>query len=132
MVGAWPQLACAFLCSPARPSCCALDLRLCCADLRSSKAVKPTQLLTRHGLGHRIAVRSGGVVGIDRGHGRATRDLGTPSFHYALCRAFCASRRFPIHHNVVVPCRVPDVMLVVAGSGGRHRRPSILSIDTFI
>jgi hypothetical protein len=77
-------------------------------------------------------VRNGSVVGIGRGHGRATRDLGTPSFHYAQHRAFCASRRFIIHHNTVIPCCAPDVMLAVVGSGGRHRRLSIPSIATFI
>lgn len=85
MAGAWPQLATP-LSSPACFStrrrnlpAAALGLRLCRADLRSSEAVEPAQLLTRHGPSHRIAVRSGGVVGIDREHGRATRDLGTPS-----------------------------------------------------
>jgi hypothetical protein len=90
-------------------------LRLYRADLRSSVAVEPTQLLARHGPGHRIAVRSGSVVGIYRGHGLATRDLGTPSFFYAQRRAFCDSRRFPIHHNAVILCRAPDVVLVVVG-----------------
>jgi hypothetical protein len=107
-------------------------LRLCRADLRSSVAVEPAQLLARHGPGRHITVCSGSVVSIGRGHGRATRDLGTPSFHYAQCRAFYGSRRFPIHHNTVNTCRAPDVVLVVAGSSGRHRRPSILSVATFI
>jgi hypothetical protein len=62
-----------------------------------------------------LAVRRGSVVGIGRGHGRATRDLGTPSFLYAQRRAFCASRRFPIHHNVVILCHASDVVLVVVG-----------------
>jgi hypothetical protein len=46
--------------------------------------------------------------------------------------SFCTSRQFSIHHNAVIPCRAPDVVLVVVGSGGRHRRPSIPSIATFI
>jgi hypothetical protein len=77
-------------------------------------------------------MHSGGVVGIGLGHGRVKRDLGTPSFLYAQRRAFCVSHRFLIHHNAVIPCRAPDVMLVVVGSGGRHRRPSIQSIVMFI
>jgi hypothetical protein len=90
-------------------------LRLCRADLRSSVAVEPAQLLARHGPGHRIVVRSRSVVGIGRGHGRATRDLGTPSFLYAQRRTFYANHWFPIHHNVVIPCQAPDVVLVVVG-----------------
>jgi hypothetical protein len=73
-----------------------------CSPWRSSVTVEPAQLLARHGPSRRITVRSGSVVGIGRGHGRATRDLGTPSFHYAQRHAFRASRRFPIHHNVHV------------------------------
>lgn len=127
------------LCSPSRFSAhrralpaATPGLRLCRADLRSSVAIEPAQLLVRHGPGRRITVRSGSVVGIGCGHGRATRDLGTLSFHYAQRHAFCARRRFPIHHNAVIPCRALDVVLVMVGSGGRHRRPSILSIATLI
>jgi hypothetical protein len=41
----------------------ALSLRLFRADLRSPVAVEPAQLLARHGLGRRIVVCSGSVVG---------------------------------------------------------------------
>jgi hypothetical protein len=77
-------------------------------------------------------VRNGSVVGIGRGQGWTTRDLGTLSFHYAQRHAFCTSRRFLIHHNAVIPCHALDVVLVVVGSGGRHHRSSIPSIAMFI
>jgi hypothetical protein len=54
-------------------------LHLYRANLRSFVAVEPAQLLARHGLGRRIVVRSGSVVGFGRGYGCVTRDLGTPS-----------------------------------------------------
>jgi hypothetical protein len=56
---------------------------------------------------HRCAQR--GVVGIGRGHGRATRDLGTPSFHYAQRRVFCTCRRFSIRHSVKL---LPSVLAI--------------------
>ncbi|PWZ25445.1 hypothetical protein Zm00014a_015395 [Zea mays] len=38
-----------------------------------------------HGPGRRIAVRSGSMVGFGRGHGHATRDLGTPLWTPRRC-----------------------------------------------
>jgi hypothetical protein len=83
-----------------------LGLRLCRADLRSSVAVEHAQLLTRHGLGRRIAVCSGGVAGIGRGHGRGDARSGHAVI--SLCLASCllcqSSISYSPQHRHPLPC----------------------------
>jgi hypothetical protein len=89
--------------APARSASCSLLSRV---PARISPC-RPAPYSPRPWSSHRCAQRS--VVGIGRGHGRATRDLGTPSFHYAQRRAFCTCRRFSIRHSVKLLPSVPAI-----------------------